>query len=104
MAGSYFNTLTASQDPSTSTIFSTGGAAVFPGNGAYGGSQIGDIVANLRIDQAWGGAQIMGALHDVNPIGYSTSPGGNPSPGFSANGWLDIRLTLGVGQWAPACA
>ena len=54
---------------------------MFPGAGAYGGSQIGDIVANLRIDQAWGGAQIMGALHDVNPIGYSTSPGGGPSPG-----------------------
>ncbi len=85
-AGAYFNTLTASQDPSTSTIFSTGGSSVFPGNGAYGGSQVGDIVANLRIDQAWGGAQIMGALHDVNAIGYSTSPGGNPSPGFSGNG------------------
>jgi hypothetical protein len=86
VAGSYFNTLTASQDPSTSTIFSTGGSAVAPGNGAYGGQQIGDIVANLRVDQAWGGAQIMGALHDLNAIGFSTSPGGNPAPGFSPNG------------------
>ena len=29
----------------------------------YGGFQAPDIVANLRIDQAWGSAQIMGAVH-----------------------------------------
>src|SRR6516165_1246619 len=52
VAGSYFNTLTGSQDPATSTIFVSGGAAVFPGNGAYGGFQVGDIVGNLRLDQA----------------------------------------------------
>ena len=34
--------------------------------GAYGGFQAPDVVANLRVDQAWGSAQIMGALHDVN--------------------------------------
>jgi len=28
-----------------------------------------DVVANLRVDQAWGSAQIMGALHDVD-AGY----------------------------------
>ena len=32
-----------------------------------------DIVANLRIDQAWGSAQIMGALHVVNPAYYGGS-------------------------------
>ena len=37
------------------------------GAGGYGGFQMPDIVANLRIDQAWGSAQIMGALHQVNP-------------------------------------
>jgi hypothetical protein len=34
----------------------------------YGGFQMPDIVANLRVDQAWGSAQIMGALHQVNMI------------------------------------
>ena len=34
----------------------------------YGGFQAPDIVANLRVDQAWGSAQIMGALHQVNPL------------------------------------
>ncbi len=31
-----------------------------------------DIVANLRIDQAWGSAQIMGAYHQVNYSGTTT--------------------------------
>ena len=37
----------------------------------YGGFQAPDVVANLRVDQAWGSAQIMGALHDVNATYYS---------------------------------
>ena len=32
------------------------------GTGAYGGFQVPDVVGNLRVDQAWGSAQIMGAL------------------------------------------
>jgi hypothetical protein len=86
VAGSYFNTLTGAQDPATSTIFVSGGAAVFPGNGAYGGFQVGDIVGNLRLDQAWGGAQIMGALHEVNASYYSTAVGANPIAGFCGAG------------------
>jgi len=48
-----------------------GGGALFPGNGAYGGMQSTDVVANLRVDQAWGGAQVMGALHEVNASYYT---------------------------------
>ena len=29
------------------------------------GQRIPDLVGNLRVDQAWGSAQIMGALHQV---------------------------------------
>jgi Porin subfamily len=36
----------------------------------YGGFQAPDVVANLRVDQAWGSAQIMGALHEVNSLYY----------------------------------
>ncbi len=32
----------------------------------YGGYQVPDIVANLRVDQTWGSAQVMGAIHQVN--------------------------------------
>jgi hypothetical protein len=44
--------------------------------GAYGGNNVPDIVGNLRVDQAWGSAQIMGALHEVNTNYYSTAAGG----------------------------
>ena len=40
-----------------------------PGIG-YAGFQSPDIVANLRVDQAWGSAQIMGALHQVATTYY----------------------------------
>ncbi len=33
--------------------------------GLYGGHKWPDLVANLRVDQGWGSAQIMGALHQV---------------------------------------
>ena len=47
--------------------FSTAGSTV-AGFGCYGGWQVPDIVGNLRVDQAWGSAQIGGALHEVNGI------------------------------------
>ena len=46
----------------------TPGATGFPGD--LGGFQAPDIVANLRFDQAWGSAQLMGAIHQVNNISY----------------------------------
>jgi hypothetical protein len=40
----------------------------------YGGWQSPDIVGNLRVDQAWGSAQVMAAAHDVNPAYYGATP------------------------------
>ena len=49
-------------------------AAVATTNTAgYGGIQSPDIVGNIRIDQTWGSAQIMAALHEVNPNYYGCS-------------------------------
>ena len=106
VAGSYFDTLTASQNPSTSTLYVSGGAAVFPGNGAYGGQQIGDIVGNIRLDQAWGGAQIMGALHEVNATTTAPAlavPRASALPAWAA-ALSVIRPTHGAGQRALVCA
>ena len=72
-----------------------GGGALFPGNGAYGGFQSTDVVANLRVDQAWGGAQIMGAAHEVNAsyYGVGTAIGGTtladsiPGTGHPGDRW-----------------
>jgi hypothetical protein len=48
----------------------SGGALINPASLqglGYGGYQSPDIVANVRIDQTWGSAQIMGAAHELNP-------------------------------------
>ncbi|HUC52115.1 MAG TPA: porin [Xanthobacteraceae bacterium] len=66
--------------------FTTTIPGVSANNGAYGGMQMGDIVGNIRLDQAWGGAQIMGALHDVNATYYSSAVGGGPAAGFPVSG------------------
>jgi len=94
----------------------SGGAGLLPGNGAYGGFQAPDIVGNLRIDQAWGGAQIMGALHELNGTYYSAAAGAAPSaagPGITAHpsdawGWAagaGLKLNLPFitqGDWFQA--
>jgi hypothetical protein len=59
--------------PGANVNLASAADALFPGDGAYGGMQTGDFVANLRLDQAWGSAQIMGAMHEVNASYYSSS-------------------------------
>ena len=76
---------------------STGATA---NNGAYGGQQIGDIVGNLRLDQAWGGAQIMGALHEANATTYSTALGGVPAVGFAGPGGVGVGHPGDAWGWA----
>ena len=63
----------------------SGGASLFPAAGAYGGMQVGDIVGNLRLDQAWGGFQIMGAAHEVNATYYGATP--NVANGHPGDTW-----------------
>ncbi len=43
--------------------------------GDYAATQIPDVVANLRIDQGWGSAQIAGALHQVRAGFYGDNVG-----------------------------
>jgi Porin subfamily len=60
----------------------------------YGGWQSPDIVANLRVDQAWGSAQVMGALHEVNAGYYGVTPAtGHPgdSWGYVVGGGIKIN-------------
>jgi len=54
------------------------------GFGDYGGFQAPDIVANLRVEGAWGAAQIMGALHQVNAQYYRDSTNGSLAVGEGA--------------------
>jgi Porin subfamily len=60
----------------------------------YGGWQMPDVVANLRVDQAWGSAQVSGAIHQVNAGYYLTPPAsGSPSNayGFAISGGLKLN-------------
>src|SRR6476660_1966260 len=76
----------------------SGNPATFPG--AYGGFQAPDIVGNLRVDQGWGSAQIMGALHQVNANYYLTTPGsGHPDDklGFVVGAGIKLNAPM-IGQ------
>ncbi len=53
------------------TSISADATPVGTSGSGYGGFQAPDVVANLRVDQAWGSAQVMGALHQVNGLYYS---------------------------------
>jgi hypothetical protein len=94
-AGVYNTSLAAT------TVVGTGGGAVTrtlngPGFGTTGTAQginsqhksdIPDIVANLRINQAWGSAQIMGALKQVAGGYYGTSGSGAQNNGHPGDKW-----------------
>jgi hypothetical protein len=54
------------------TLITTGAVFGNTTGAAYGGFQAPDVVGNLRVDQAWGSAQIMAAAHQVNPLYYGT--------------------------------
>jgi hypothetical protein len=96
---------------STATGTGASTAALFPGACAYGGMQTGDIVGNLRVDQAWGGAQIMGAAHEVNASYYSLTGtsasgqnvlGGHPGDkwGWAAGFGLKVNTPfISQGDW-----
>jgi hypothetical protein len=101
--GGGFSATIAAQERQDSQMIDFGGAAgalgglAAPGtNGlivgttaqtsGYGGWQTPDIAGNLRVDQAWGSAQIMAALHEDNAGYYGATPvTGGPS---NAWGWV----------------
>ena len=59
-------------------------------------------MANLRVDQAWGSAQIMGALHQVNATYYddgTTVTNGHPADkwGFAIGAGIKLNAPM-IGQ------
>jgi hypothetical protein len=54
------------------------------GTNSYGGWQMPDVVANVRVDQAWGLFQLSGALHAVNASYNFLGAGGIPMTGTTA--------------------
>ena len=84
--------------------------SIGPGAG-YAGFQSPDIVANLRVDQAWGSAQIMGALHQVSTTYYDFNTvqpfdaDGHPGDqwGFAIGGGIKLNVPMtGQGDYFSA--
>ena len=74
------------------------GASGFPGS--YGGFQVPDIVGNLRVDHAWGSAQVMVALHQLNSLYYSSgifAPGATLGSGTPGSGHPDDKWGFAIG-------
>jgi hypothetical protein len=80
----------AAEEPRRTSIWNVNttnfGVAVQPAT-AYGNSQVPDIVGNIRVDQAWGAWQVMGALHQVR-VGYYNNTLAAPfSPPHADDDW-----------------
>ncbi|MEW5422011.1 porin [Amorphus sp. 3PC139-8] len=63
---------------------------------SYGGAKYPDLVANIRIDQGWGSAQIMGALHQVWPA-YDASYTPESELGYAVGAGVVFNLPFAAG-------
>jgi hypothetical protein len=61
------------------------------GGNNYGGAGWPDVAANLRVDQAWGSAQVMGAIHQVKAGYYTPAVMGSGHPSD------EVGYALGAG-------
>ncbi len=57
----------------------------------YGGHVVPDVVANVRIDQGWGSAQIAAALHQIRPTNATTQ---NSRYGYALMAGLQVNLPM----------
>ena len=67
------------------------------GSNSYEGHDYPDVVANLRVDQTWGSAQVMGALHNVAATYYGTTEAsGHPGDrmGFALGGGIKLERSV----------
>jgi hypothetical protein len=60
----------------------------------YGGQEIPDFILNLRVDQAWGSAQLSGALHHlrVNAANVALGGGAGDDWGFAVLAAINVNL------------
>lgn len=70
----------------------------------YGGQDLPDLVANLNVSQAWGSAQIMGALHQIRHDNV-VNPLIDDEMGWAVGAGLNVRLPMiaaGDALWLQA--
>jgi hypothetical protein len=75
----------------TATVSIQDGAAMrsnMAGNVTYGGDNAPDIVGNVRVTQAWGSAQVMGALHQLKDNAGSVP---SSSWGYAVGAGIEVK-------------
>jgi hypothetical protein len=118
--GNGFSATLAAENPRTTALLNggTGTMFVFPTGSTTAGNlglppassaeaaQWPDIVANLRVDQAWGSAQLMGAIHNASATYYTSSDtSGHPSDaiGWAVGAGVKINFpSIGPGDYLQA--
>ncbi|MXN67266.1 porin [Stappia sp. GBMRC 2046] len=82
--------------PNSSLTFVTANSTVVGLNvsNGYGGHRMPDFVANLRVDQGWGSAQIMGALHQVYTDNQIVGYGVDDELGWAIGAGVTINLPM----------
>lgn len=99
--GGGFSATIAAEDP-TIRRDGIGNAEFFnPGSGSttvadlgYGSVRIPDFVGVVRLDQAWGAAQISAAYHEVATISPTNLARAESRDGFAVQGGLQIKLPM----------
>jgi len=96
--GNGFTGTVSLEDPRRMTIGNASSAALFGAftsvgtlpTQAYGGTSWPDVVGVLRVDQAWGSAQLMGAIHQVDANYYGGTAAGAEATGHPSDkvGWV----------------
>src|SRR6185312_11123656 len=82
------------------TLSQTTGTVSFPGTAAdlYGSQFMPDFIASLRVDQAWGDAQVAAAIHQVKTNVVATAPS-TVDYGYAFMGGLNFKLPqIGAGD------
>jgi hypothetical protein len=111
--GNGLSSTLALENPRTTAVLNASATSIFvvpTGSGTAGNLGIGpasaaqanqwpDIVANLRVDQAWGSAQLMGAIHNVagtyyNGFGVPAALSGSDAAGSPSD---EIGWAIGAG-------
>jgi hypothetical protein len=95
--GSGFSATLSLEDPNASSVVAT--------NYRGAGESMPDIVANLRVDQGWGSAQLSAAVHQVRPAYTAEFTSGSSDYGWAIQGGVKINLPMiaaGDAFWAQA--
>ena len=78
----------------------SGGRFAVASAAQYGGETIPDLVGQLRVDQAWGAAQLSAAYHQINTIsgGFAGTNGqgfaSKDGDGFAVQGGIQLKLPM----------